>query len=1436
MFLKAVKQSKVLQLDSNMKHAIVVNLLTFLALQWLSKTQATHFRHAIITWAPANSYSNTLILRFRMAFRRSFSSSYNCDQSIIKSGALRGSGGSWIARCSSGYCSSRTIANTGFQCTDFSVDEDWTMGENNFTYTFPSVSKEWVVSYQGCCWISSLVKYPDGNWLVSTTVNLTRRSDTGRINSSPVSKSPAIIRFREGCPQSFRIPVEDPDDDVVKCRWATYSESSRQTDSFPHGVIDERACLLHYNGRNRTAGTYAVALTLEDFPEGTTDFSSVTRFSAVGLQFLVIITARSGSCTDVPLFTKSTPSDGECTEVQIGSAYRAVIEVKLQDLSRHVTEIVTSSPVGMQLTPLRHDALQGIFYRNITWYPSQYQVGQQLFCFKAKDSAGSETEWRCITILVGLSNTPRVVLGTQWPRYPRSQFGTGFMWLSIQFDRVIKKPRTSAYIRLVLLPSEHTVYKVDTLSRNVVISANKTALLFALPKAALSMRGSYAILIDRGAVVGLGCSFDGPPTPGISSPKDWGFNVFGICSTGYSLDPPYYRSCVDVNECGNPSRKKRYAWWWPVTSTSSSPTPTFSTVATSFPGVEFSHVSTSTPGVSASASPPFPSAFSQVTTSTPGVYASASPPSLSECFNHSYLEDSVRGQGFYNGYYGYYQCDNYLPFGWYRFRGAAGTQMPTKCVGKNRCSSHAPGWLSASHPSVEDGIVTAKVCFHWTSGCCTWSTNIRVRNCSGFYVYELRPPPTCWLRYCGNGGSNQSTTTSSPQTSPTPAFSPIATSTPAFYPAPTSTSGVSVSASPPFPSGSCGYNFTDRQGNLTSPNYPYSYPNNLNCLWTITATPGDYIYLYFTYFYVQGYYSYYYYYGQYGQYGYNSYCPYDYVEVFDLNYPSSFIKVRGCGYQSPWCVKSKSHVMHIRFVTNSIYSYTGFRAHYAVYRNPPAGDNCLSLNPYASSSRIIQATPILSSAFTSTSVRAIYPTPASKRLQYHSSTVTPQKDPDFHLQLPSDCEQVCHNTPGSYICSCVRGYQLASDGKSCSDINECSVNNGGCSHHCYNIPGAHYCGCPEGTTMAANNLTCVEPGVSVTCGEHNMSLSIEKQAFSFVQVEQVHLRYSSCKATENDTHLTISTLLNDCGTSVNETEDALVFWNELRVDAVIIDGVITRSHDIRLPFYCSYSRKKLVSLSFKPLGIYNGQEAGYGNFTFRMDFFKSGSFVVPYSAADYPLQLRLNDYIYVRYSVESSADLVIMAENCRATKDGSFYSLPQYNIIQNGCGRDTTMVYSYNSNRAYQEFRIKVFRFFNDYNSIYFHCELLACHQSSTNSRCRRGCLPGRRRKKRAPDNSESTTKNILSLGPIEVQDDLKQGDAGQNKKEAALIGGVAGAGGVCILAFAALGFLFVKYRVARRLMNRNKVGDLYATQEEEMDRKNAYIQEDDMNAKEHSL
>ena len=103
----------------------------------------------------------------------------------------------------------------------------------NFSvFSFPT-------SYSGCCWIS-LSHHPGYyDWKVETAINLAPRSDNRKINSSPVTRSPVIVRFPGGCRQSFRIPVEDPDGDTVKCRFATFSESLKVTTSFPYGELDE---------------------------------------------------------------------------------------------------------------------------------------------------------------------------------------------------------------------------------------------------------------------------------------------------------------------------------------------------------------------------------------------------------------------------------------------------------------------------------------------------------------------------------------------------------------------------------------------------------------------------------------------------------------------------------------------------------------------------------------------------------------------------------------------------------------------------------------------------------------------------------------------------------------------------------------------------------------------------------------------------------------------------------------------------------------------------------------------------------------------------------------------------------------------------------------------------------------------------------------------
>ena len=117
-----------------------------------------------------------------------------------------------------------------------------------------------------------------------------------------------------------------------------------------------------------------------------------------------------------------------------------------------------------------------------------------------------------------------------------------------------------------------------------------------------------------------------------------------------------------------------------------------------------------------------------------------------ECQSYRTLSEANRAQS----YRGTGNCDNSLVKAWYRFTGSAGNKMADTLVPVNHCGTSATGYLTGGHPTVAQGAVTRRVCFHWSNNNCRWPTDIQVRNCGAFYVYELSKPPACVLRYCGN--------------------------------------------------------------------------------------------------------------------------------------------------------------------------------------------------------------------------------------------------------------------------------------------------------------------------------------------------------------------------------------------------------------------------------------------------------------------------------------------------------------------------------------------------------------------------------------------------------------------------------------------------------------------------------------------------------------
>ena len=64
------------------------------------------------------------------------------------------------------------------------------------------------------------------------------------------------------------------------------------------------------------------------------------------------------------------------------------------------------------------------------------------------------------------------------------------------------------------------------------------------------------------------------------------------------------------------------------------------------------------------------------------------------------------------------------------------------CIPVCKCSSDLTGWLNGEHPTFEDSIVRREDCFDGLLNCCYWTVQIRVRECQGYYVYELNPSPT----------------------------------------------------------------------------------------------------------------------------------------------------------------------------------------------------------------------------------------------------------------------------------------------------------------------------------------------------------------------------------------------------------------------------------------------------------------------------------------------------------------------------------------------------------------------------------------------------------------------------------------------------------------------------------------------------------------------
>ncbi|MBB5266811.1 T9SS type A sorting domain-containing protein [Algibacter amylolyticus] len=349
----------------NFKSLFIV-LLTFSGMLFSQYAEASHFRHATISWQVVDSdpTGRTIEFRITQAWREGkvpIGSTYTGDYLYFGDG-------------NSQYFEVVATANN--------ASEDWYFGEATITYTYANTG-DFTAYTSSCCKIYGMVNNSSASWRTETIVNI------GSGNNSPVTTMAPIINMQTGLANAiFQIPASDPDGDALTFRLATYSEF---LGSQPPGFAVSPTGLITFNTTGTSVGQlYNAAIVVED-----------SNGALVMNDFIIKITGQSSP----PVFvygTNETPPNGIVYQLSPGDPAQFIVRATDTDPGAVVTLQALGLPPGATVNPALPVSGNGTVSTSFSWTPAANNLGTNVINFIATDEIGAQTS-TSISINVSLN-------------------------------------------------------------------------------------------------------------------------------------------------------------------------------------------------------------------------------------------------------------------------------------------------------------------------------------------------------------------------------------------------------------------------------------------------------------------------------------------------------------------------------------------------------------------------------------------------------------------------------------------------------------------------------------------------------------------------------------------------------------------------------------------------------------------------------------------------------------------------------------------------------------------------------------------------------------------------------------------------------------------------------------------------------------------------
>ncbi|XP_053503435.1 zona pellucida sperm-binding protein 4 [Ictalurus furcatus] len=250
-----------------------------------------------------------------------------------------------------------------------------------------------------------------------------------------------------------------------------------------------------------------------------------------------------------------------------------------------------------------------------------------------------------------------------------------------------------------------------------------------------------------------------------------------------------------------------------------------------------------------------------------------------------------------------------------------------------------------------------------------------------------------------------------------------------------------------------------------------------------------------------------------------------------------------------------------------------------------------------------------------------------------------------------------------------------------------------------------------------------------------------------------------------------------CGTTMMVQGGYVVYENRMLSSyevGVGSRGAITRDTHYELYFQCKYSGVSLATLAIDPSAnadppsiVASGPlqvelRLGNGHCVAKGCAEDEVAYTSYYSAADYPVTKVLREPVYVEVHIVGRTDpnIVLVLGGCWATASPNPYSLPQWDLLVNGCpykdDRYLTKLMPVNGMSGlaypthYRRFVLKMFTFVDPgsmatmHETLYIHCSTAVCLPTAQDS-----CEPTCARRRRDAAEGSAHTSGIVSSGGV---------------------------------------------------------------------------------------